>query len=174
MVLIDIKHAFQALGLDEHREHFSPMLWYLPDKKEITSEELEAQQKRIDDALAAWYPKAYDKKVPLEKRQALKKAYNEARRTLSRMREQCKPPSELLQVWFPGVHINIGGGSSAWLENKGDLEGEFVALSLNSRLANKYRNGQHHLRVDARSSKPLRFHQREHSLARDPRAPGTH
>lgn len=98
------------------------MLWYLPDKEETTSEELEAQQKRIDDTLAAWYPKAYDKKIPLKERQDLKKAYNEARQKLYRMQEQCKIPSELLQVWFPGVHINIGGGSSAWLENKGDLE----------------------------------------------------
>ena len=135
------------------------MLWYLPDKEETTSEELEAQQKRIDDTLAAWYPKAYDKKIPLKERQDLKKAYNEARRKLYRMQEQCKMPSELLQVWFPGVHINIGGGSSAWLENKGDLEGELASQSLISgRLANTDRNGQHHLRLDARPNQPLRFY----------------
>ena len=32
---------------------------------------------------------------------------------------------ELRQVWFPGFHINIGGGSDDGLkEMKGDLEGK--------------------------------------------------
>lgn len=66
---------------------------------------------------------AYDKKTPLGERQRLKTIYNEARRDLCRMQEYSKPQSELLQVWFPGVHINIGGGSSDTLDNKGDLEG---------------------------------------------------
>lgn len=33
--------------------------------------------------------------------------------------------SELLQVWFPGVHINVGGGSDDLLKEwKGDFERE--------------------------------------------------
>jgi hypothetical protein len=42
--------------------------------------------------------------------------------------EASERPSELLQVWFPGVHINIGGGSSDTLAEKGDLEGESSCL----------------------------------------------
>lgn len=40
------------------------------------------------------------------------------------MEEDQKNPSELLQVWFPGVHISVGGGSSDTLGDKGDLEGK--------------------------------------------------
>jgi Uncharacterized alpha/beta hydrolase domain (DUF2235) len=71
----NIKHAFHALALDEHRGPFSPTLRYIP------KEDLETKRKQ---------------ELP-----------------------------ELSQVWFPGVHINIGGGSSDGLKDKkGDLEGE--------------------------------------------------
>ncbi|KAG9514932.1 hypothetical protein KCV07_g7741, partial [Aureobasidium melanogenum] len=126
----NIKHAFQALALDEHREAFSPTLWQLPeglpeeDGKPIRSVEkqLAEKQMRVVETSDAWYSKAHDKKVPLEDRQKLKAAYNQARRELSRLEEYSKKPSTLRQVWFPGVHINIGGGSSDSLEDKGDLE----------------------------------------------------
>lgn len=127
----DIKHAFQALALDEHREAFSPTLWYLPEalpkeegKPDRSLEERLAEKiKCVDDAAAAWSRKAYDKKVPLATRQELKAAYNQARRELNHMQEYSKKSSTLRQVWFPGVHINIGGGSSDSLKNEGDLEG---------------------------------------------------
>ena len=45
-----------------------------------------------------------------------------------RMEEDLKEPSELLQVWFPGVHISVGGGSSDTLKDEGDLEGELSFL----------------------------------------------
>lgn len=126
----DIKHAFQALALDERREAFSPTLWYLPDgppkedENRSIEERLAGKQKCVDDAAAAWSLKQYDLEVPLADRQKLKAAWNQARRELCRTQEYSKKPSTLRQVWFPGVHINIGGGSSDSLNDKGDLEGE--------------------------------------------------
>ncbi|KAH0345868.1 hypothetical protein KCU83_g7557, partial [Aureobasidium melanogenum] len=126
----NIKHAFQALALDEHREAFSPTLWHLPEampkeegKEDLSFEEqLAEKQKCVDEAFAAWYPKRCDKSVPLADRQKLKAAYNKARREMDRIQEYGKKPSTLRQVWFPGVHINIGGGSSDSLKDEGDLE----------------------------------------------------
>lgn len=113
--------------MDEHRGPFTPSLWHLPElkAKETTVEDLEMQQKRVDEADQAWRSKAYDVTVPLQERQDLKKAYNKARREMYQLEEDLKKRSDLLQVWFPGVHINIGGGSTNTLENKGDLEGMF-------------------------------------------------
>lgn len=121
--MTDIKRAYHALALDEHREAFSPTLWYLPEKKDIKEKDLAKKEKEVEEAQNNWYIVAYDKKTPLGERQRLKTIYNEARRDLCRMREYSKGQSELLQVWFPGVHINIGGGSSDTLKNEGDLEG---------------------------------------------------
>jgi hypothetical protein len=44
------------------------------------------------------------------------------------MHEQLRDSkSELLQVWFPGVHINIGGGNDDLLtDKKSDFEREFI------------------------------------------------
>lgn len=128
--MADIKRAYHALALDEHREAFSPTLWYLPENIEITEEDLEKKEKEVEEAMNNWYAVAYDKKTPLGERQRLKNIYNDARRDLCRMREYSKGQSELLQVWFPGVHINIGGGSSDTLKNEGDLEGN---ISLHDR-----------------------------------------
>jgi sRNA-binding protein len=93
--------------------------------------QLSKQKERVEEANAAWVPKAHDKKVPIAERQKLKAEYNQARRELIRLEgleEASERPSELLQVWFPGVHINIGGGSSDTLAEKGDLEGESSCL----------------------------------------------
>ncbi|KAG9681603.1 hypothetical protein KCU95_g3530, partial [Aureobasidium melanogenum] len=126
----NIKNAFQALALDERRKAFSPTLWHLPEappKKDgepdqSIEEKLAEKRMLVDKAAAAWNLKKLDKKVPLADRQKLKSAYNEARRELCRTQEYSKKPSRLRQVWFPGVHINIGGGSSDSLEDQGDLE----------------------------------------------------
>jgi hypothetical protein len=41
----------------------------------------------------------------------------------ARLEKEGKPIPELKQVWFPGVHTNIGGGSDdAITDMKGDLE----------------------------------------------------
>lgn len=47
---------------------------------------------------------------------------NEAARKLLDSEESQKERSKLLQVWFPGVHVNIGGGSTLTLENRGNME----------------------------------------------------
>lgn len=85
-----IKHAFHALALDEHREPFLPTLWYIPYDK--TKEAEEASIDKEDDD----WPE-------------LKAYRDEVDKEISDF--QAKYPPDLYQVWFPGVHINIGGGS---------------------------------------------------------------
>lgn len=148
----DIKHAFQALALDEHREAFSPTLWYLPQQEKANEELLKVKRKLVDDTAEAWHHAKCDKKVPLKDRLDLKAAYNAARRELDRLQEDSKEiTSKLLQVWFPGVHINIGGGSSDSLKDEGDLEGAFQpgGMHVSSHFANSIRNGRHYLFLDA-------------------------
>lgn len=67
-----------------------------------------------------------------EEWEEVKKPYNRARTLLIRMNEYHKPPPELLQVWFPGMHLNVGGADEAALRGEGDLEGKntFVLLFL--------------------------------------------
>ena len=126
----DIKHAFHALALDEHREAFTPTLWWIPvgqDGKPLprpTEKDIEKQQAAIDKAEAEFYKLCDNKEATHKQKDASKLAFNEARRKMIRMEEDLKEPSELLQVWFPGVHISVGGGSSDSLKDEGDLEGE--------------------------------------------------
>jgi hypothetical protein len=125
------------LALDEHREAFSPTLWHLPETKNNTGvqtkqsyeNQFSESKKRVQKASDAWWSKALDRDATDAERQELKIEYNQARRELIRLEEDGQGPSELLQVWFPGVHINIGGGSSDTLEEKGDLEGMFKWLT---------------------------------------------
>ncbi|KAI1323377.1 hypothetical protein F5Y16DRAFT_403486 [Xylariaceae sp. FL0255] len=83
--------------LDDHREASTPTFWSLADTKQPTPEDIANQQQAVADAQQAWYPIAYDKKTPKSKRDELK-------------------------IWSPGVHINIGDGSSDMLKAKGYLE----------------------------------------------------
>ncbi|KAJ5771771.1 hypothetical protein N7520_002300 [Penicillium odoratum] len=69
---INIKNAFHALALDEHRYAFPPTLWSLP--KGISA------------------------------------------------KEAAKKGPRLVQCWFPGYHINIGGGSDETLKHYDDME----------------------------------------------------
>ncbi|KAF3941035.1 hypothetical protein ABW19_dt0202423 [Dactylella cylindrospora] len=43
----NVEHAFQAMGLDEHRAAFSPALWHLPPKKEGEPE---------TELIQCWFP----------------------------------------------------------------------------------------------------------------------
>ncbi|KAK6346614.1 hypothetical protein TWF696_006734 [Orbilia brochopaga] len=111
-----IRRAFHALALDEHRGPFSPTLWHFPPdgargprKPKKSHLELFAEWDRLrtsksstEEQLAA----AWGALVDCE------------------MYEQLKGmESELQQVWFPGVHINIGGGSDDLLKEwKSDFE----------------------------------------------------
>ena len=50
------------------------------------------------------------------------RAWNKATRRRVKFEDRLKVHSELKQVWFPGYHVNIGGGSSDTLDNVGDME----------------------------------------------------
>jgi hypothetical protein len=120
----DIKRAFQALALDEHREAFAPTLYHLPDVTPASDDAVARQEKAVEEAMVDFANLRYDQHTPMDRRLDVHKKYNEARRELIRMHESRLPQPELLQVWFPGVHINVGGGSSDTLKNEGDMEGE--------------------------------------------------
>ena len=85
-----INHAFHALALDERRAPFLPTLFYIPNEQTL---------KKENEALAAdakGYPELQEWQAKIDKE------YKDHR---------AKHPADLYQVWFPGVHINIGGGS---------------------------------------------------------------
>ncbi|PYH45897.1 T6SS phospholipase effector Tle1-like catalytic domain-containing protein [Aspergillus saccharolyticus JOP 1030-1] len=141
-----IKHAFQALALDEYRKAFYPEVWCLPSgdpdasQPEVRAElESEAERKRkilnaagtkqrglIDKA------KKYGQKNPTDYAtlDQMAKQINVASKELGKARQDYvvtedhlkKEVPKLTQVWFPGYHINVGGGSSDTLKNEGDLE----------------------------------------------------
>lgn len=90
LIELDVRHAFHALALDEHREPFLPTLWYIPNEETFKDEE-NAIEHDADD-----WPE-------------LKQHRAEIDRLLAKQRKDYPP--DLYQVWFPGVHINIGGGS---------------------------------------------------------------
>ncbi|KAK3316645.1 hypothetical protein B0H66DRAFT_300337 [Apodospora peruviana] len=112
-----IKHAYHALALDEHRKPFDATLWHFPgdgvaktSQPPASSAELREKWNQLrdsSDAKEEELSKAWEDLVTAEMYEELKK-------------HEC---SKLLQVWFPGVHINIGGGSDDLLkEKKSDLE----------------------------------------------------
>lgn len=98
------------------------------DAARKTIEGLEAQaiaaQKKIVEVCGEKFEN--DRRKPLlsaDERTKSHDEYNTARTKLVQMEEHKKPPPELSQVWFPGVHINVGGGSSDTLDAHGDMEG---------------------------------------------------
>lgn len=134
-----IKNAYHAMALDERRGPFSPTLWYIPygrkeqqNKAEVEIEK-EESEKNYDIAVQA-------ERAALIKLKEQKEEPNSLSPELIKLRENKLEPFRkymetmditalkgskqlLYQVWFPGVHINVGGGSSALLHHKrGDLE----------------------------------------------------
>ncbi|KAF5988433.1 hypothetical protein FCOIX_462 [Fusarium coicis] len=111
-----IHHAYHALALDEHRAPFSPSLWHLPANKDHHPPQ---PAKDVEQLWSDW-EKIY------KNSSATKKQLEDAWGAVvdSEMYEHLRgKKSELLQVWFPGVHINIGGGNDDLLtEKKSDLE----------------------------------------------------
>jgi hypothetical protein len=114
--MTDIRHAFHALALDEHRKPFSPTLWHYPaessmdiQRPEKSHEEIHSELERVksdQNATEKELSDAWGAVIDCE-------MYDELQGT----------DSELKQVWFPGVHINIGGGSDDVLKDwKGDFE----------------------------------------------------
>jgi hypothetical protein len=104
------------LALDEHRGPFSPTLWHLPIDGQWVPKK---PTKTKDELTAEWEAIDKDKKATAVQKQAAWAALIDFD-----MYEQLHDnTSELSQVWFPGVHINIGGGSDSLL--KEDVEGDF-------------------------------------------------
>ena len=59
---------------------------------------------------------------PLKEIQRAIKEKNQAERELLKLKDSLKERTKLLQVWFPGVHINVGGGSDLTPKNQGNME----------------------------------------------------
>jgi len=110
------------LALDEHRAAFTPTLFYIPDVTKASKEAIEKQQESCQTATKSWNDLLSTESPSLEDLKQISKVKNEAMRKLLEMEDSQKDRSNLLQVWFPGVHINIGGGSTLTLENKGNME----------------------------------------------------
>ncbi|KAK0736192.1 hypothetical protein B0T21DRAFT_366462 [Apiosordaria backusii] len=111
-----VKHAYQALALDEHRKPFDAALWHMPDptvRPAAGSDVLSLRQtwrelRDTDEATEVQLAEAWENLVAAEMYEELSK-------------REAEP--KLLQVWFPGVHVNMGGGSKDTLEQrKGDFE----------------------------------------------------
>ncbi|KAJ5467614.1 hypothetical protein N7475_005366 [Penicillium sp. IBT 31633x] len=135
----DVKHAFQALALDEHRNAFSPTLWWLHKFGNVTSEQIETQKQAVESKAQEWDTilqeairlkdsgRATDEEVnnAARKLNATSRALNQETRKWIKLQDDYKHqqhPRTLRQVWFPGYHVNIGGGSEDTLENEGDME----------------------------------------------------
>ncbi|KAK7698665.1 hypothetical protein SLS64_012276 [Diaporthe eres] len=91
--------------------------------EKLEAEAIMAQKDTVDKCSNDWQCLRFDPNVPLQDREAVHQKYNNAQTKLVQMEEHHKPPPELSQVWFPGVHINVGGGSSDTLDYQGDMEG---------------------------------------------------
>ncbi|KAJ5545970.1 hypothetical protein N7494_003555 [Penicillium frequentans] len=131
----NIKHAYHALALDEHRQAFSPSVWFLPNKK-ATPEDCEVKKKEEEAAKKKYWitlqeakdlkagGKATDKEVNDAARAVNEaaRAWNKATRRRIKFENRVGVHSELKQVWFPGYHVNIGGGDIGTLQNIGDME----------------------------------------------------
>ncbi|KAJ5938685.1 hypothetical protein N7466_001819 [Penicillium verhagenii] len=139
-----IKYAFQALAIDEQRKAFEPTLFFVPPQKDGTKEELlknavkenkEAYEKNLQKAKKLKTPKKETKagkraKLPTDASineiagevNALALKWNDSLRHLINYQDRSKKPTELVQVWFPGYHINVGGGASETMHNKGNME----------------------------------------------------
>ncbi|KNG50088.1 hypothetical protein TW65_03007 [Stemphylium lycopersici] len=103
-----IKHAFHALALDDHRKPFLPTLYYIPNDDIIKAENAMLKPEEKD------WPELADH------RRQVDEEFSHA----------MKAQPDLRQVWFTGVHINIGGGTDeegkeedSKDEGKTDLEG---------------------------------------------------
>lgn len=119
---IDIQHAFHALALDEHRAPFSPTLWHFPADGDLATKK---PKRPHDEIYRTWKRIRSDPQSTL---QQISDAWAEL--IDAEMYDGLKgTDSELVQVWFPGFHINIGGGSDdALKDRKGDFERKYLEL----------------------------------------------
>ncbi|KAM0345224.1 hypothetical protein ACHAPU_006622 [Fusarium lateritium] len=117
-----VQHAYHALALDEHRGPFSPSLWHLPAHKDQTS------TKPAKECEQLWSDWQKVRKNPNASKKEIEEAWGAV--VDGEMYQHLRDSrSELLQVWFPGVHINIGGGNDDLLaDKKSDFEQQEIAL----------------------------------------------
>ncbi|KAF6841184.1 peptidoglycan-binding domain-containing protein [Colletotrichum plurivorum] len=95
-----IEHAFHALALDEGGYSFSPTLWRLPDT--VNYDGVERNTIRLQN----------DFRISLESHappETLSSHWREMIRSDEARSEAAVV--NLQQVWFPGSHINVGGGN---------------------------------------------------------------
>lgn len=127
------------MALDEHRNAFSPTLWYLHKLGNVTSEQIQTQKSMVDQQAQKWdnllqdaitlkgSGRASDEDVnnAARKLNETARALNQETRKLLKLEDDHKHqhhPRTLTQVWFPGYHVNIGGGSDETLKNEGNME----------------------------------------------------
>ncbi|KAK8094390.1 hypothetical protein PG997_001075 [Apiospora hydei] len=113
-----IRHAFHALALDERRGPFSPSLWHFPAEGDLAARQ-PVPKRTHEEIMKAWSD-VQAAKNPADEQ--VSQAWSDM--IDCEMYEELNgTDSELLQVWFPGVHINVGGGSDDLLKEwKGDFE----------------------------------------------------
>jgi len=104
------------LALDEHRGPFSPTLWHFPAEADRSPSK---PAKSREDLRMAWYKISEDETAEEKDKSAAWSALVDC----ESYEHLQGIDSDLLQVWFPGVHINIGGGSDDMLKDA--LEGDF-------------------------------------------------
>ncbi|KAF7534357.1 hypothetical protein G7054_g6328 [Neopestalotiopsis clavispora] len=115
-----IRHAFHALALDERRAPFTPTLWHFPRDGDLATKK---PKKPLSEIRQDWERVRSD---PESSPQQLSAQWAEL--IDCQMYDKLKgTDSELLQVWFPGFHINIGGGDDDPLH---DREGDFEQIAL--------------------------------------------
>jgi len=108
-----IKHAYHALALDEHRKPFDATLWQFPADDVAVIPELKPGE--TSAKLRETFKKLHDSDTATEAQ--VHAAWESL--VAAEMHEELQGHrSDLLQVWFPGVHINIGGGSDDLLKEK--------------------------------------------------------
>ncbi|KAK8086860.1 hypothetical protein PG994_001834 [Apiospora phragmitis] len=94
--------AFHALALDERRGPFSPTLWHFPAEDGLAASQPDPNRTHEEIAQAWDDVQAAKDPTPGQVTQAWSDLVD------CEMYDQLKKTkSELLQVWFPGVHINL-------------------------------------------------------------------
>ncbi|KAJ5939733.1 hypothetical protein N7466_002867 [Penicillium verhagenii] len=118
-----IKHAFQALAFNERRKAFKPSLFYIPPKPNNAGKTQADDKDAVGGARKAYSDLSEITKSPspAEVKDAGSRLNDALRRRMNH-ENKMKDPTKLLQVWFPGYHIHIGGGSSDTMQNKDNME----------------------------------------------------